>query len=47
MSLRAVFLVVAIVLFAVAALVGYVPNPPRINLSAAGLAFLAAAFLVE
>ena len=44
MSLRAVFLVVAIVVFAVGALVGYVANPPRINIVAAGLAFFAASF---
>lgn len=39
---RLLFLVVALVLFVVAA-VGY--NPPRGSLIAAGLAFLAAAFL--
>lgn len=42
--LSTVFLIVALVLFVLAA-VG-VPNPPRINLLAAGLAFWVAASLV-
>jgi hypothetical protein len=46
MSVHQVLLVVALVLFVVAALVGYVGNPPRVNLVAAGLAFLAAGLLV-
>lgn len=42
--LSTVFLIVALVLFVLAA-VG-VPNPPRINLLAAGLAFWVAAGLI-
>jgi len=42
LSLRAVFLLVAVVLFAVAAL--YNPGP-KINLVAAGLGFFALSFL--
>jgi len=43
LSLRAIFLLVAVVLFAVASL--YQPGP-RINLVSAGLGFFALAFLV-
>jgi len=43
LSLRAVFLLVAVVLFAVASL--YNPGP-RVNLLAAGLGFFALSFLV-
>jgi uncharacterized membrane protein len=43
LSLRAVLLLVAVVLFVIAA-IGY--NPPRGSLVAAGLAFFAASFLV-
>lgn len=46
MSLRAVFLVIAIVLFVLASFVPSPPAPPRVNLQALGLAFFAAAFLV-
>jgi len=43
LSLRAVFLLVAVVLFAVGAL--YSPGP-KLNLVSAGLAFFALAFVV-
>lgn len=44
LSLSLIFIVIAMVLFALAA-VG-VPAPPRFNLTAAGLFFFAASFIV-